>query len=481
MSDGRGDDGARRATLARLLARPGADFLLGGLILVSVGLTVIDRSSAHASVTIEAAAHAISLVFAVELALRYRVARSPASFFREYAVDVVSVVPVLSAVLFVKEGLSPGAVTGWVGALSLLRILRLARLLKILRQRSLVFSSSMRRGAREVMFASGLVLLTVVFASAALVTFERDDNPAIRTFGQAFWFSVYSVVAAEPIPNPPVTFGGHVVAVAVILTGLLFFATVIGTVSAVVTDRLRGGEIFVDWQDLRDHLIICGYGRSAEIVAEEYVSAYPDDESPIVLIAELEKPPSFSHPQVARRLQFLNEDFTKIEVLEKAGVKRAARCILLSDTSKGRLDRDADARTVLAALTIERMNPKVYTCAEINHREHAHHLKMGGVNDFVVAGEHNAFLLAQSVVTRGVMSVFSELFTHAHGNRFARATAPSRWKGKRFSEVLAPLKEEHDALLVAVQAGAELSINPADYVFEGGEDVVLICSRRVEL
>jgi len=190
--------------------------------------------------------------------------------------------------------------------------------MKIARHRVLLFPRVLRKGAREVFFASGFVMLAVVFASAALVMFERDSNPSLGTFPQAFWFSVYSVIATEPIPGPPHTFGGHVIAVFVILTGLFTFATVVGTISALVSDRMRSGDLIADWEDLRDHLIICGFNRKAEIIIKEYINAYPDDDRPIVVLAELEGGIPQLRDAVSRtRVQFLNDDFTKLEALEK--------------------------------------------------------------------------------------------------------------------------------------------------------------------
>jgi voltage-gated potassium channel len=272
------------------------------------------------------------------------------------------------------------------------------------------------------------------------------------------------------------------VAVIVILTGLFTFATVVGTISALVSDRMRSGDLIVDWEDLRDHLIICGFNRKAEIIIREYIAAYPDDDRPIVVLAELEGGvPQLRDPASRARVQFLNDDFTKLEALEKAGIRRAARCILLADLSKGRKERDADARTVLAALTIERLNPGIYTVAEINRREHAHHLEMGKVNDYVVSGEQSAFLLAQSAITRGVMSVFSELLTREHGNRFSRCALTQAWKGRTFVELMVHMKEAHNALLVGVEEGEKIVVNPTSYVFTGAEDVVLIAARDVKL
>lgn len=472
-----------RSALHRFFQRPFVESSLGALILASAALTVVETTSGGPSTWVMLTVHVISAIFVVELLLRFKIAPSRRGFFREYWLDILSLMPLLGALdhFFPHPGETPRAPT-WLAALALLRIFRLFRLLKIARHRALLFPRVLRKGAREVFFASGLVLLAIVFASSALVMFEREANPSMRTFSQAFWFSVYSIVAAEPIPGPPQTFGGHVVAVLVILTGLFTFATVVGTISALVADRMRTGELIMDWEDLRDHLIVCGWNRKAEIIIREYVNAYPDDDLPVVVVAELEGGVPTVRDAAARgRVQFLNDDFTKIEALEKAGVRRAARCILLADTSKGRKERDADARTVLAALTIERMNPAVYTVAEIHRREHAHHLEMGKVNDYVVSGEQSAFLLAQSAITRGVMSVFSELLTREHGNRFARCSVTKTWKGKTFMDLLVYMKKDHNALLVGVAEGEKIVINPSEYVFKGDEDVVLIAAGDVRL
>lgn len=463
-----------KQAIARLLNRRWFEVVLGGLIIISVALTVVEIATPSTRLWAVYTVHAISLLFVAELVVRWRVAPSARRFFRDYWTDCLSVVP-LAAI-----GGAPTPPT-WLGALALLRIVRLFRLLKIARHLVLLFPRVLRQGAREMFFASGFVLLAVVLASSALVTFERHSNPALDSFTKAFWFSVYSVVAAEPVPTPPTTVGGHIAAIFVILTGLFAFATVVGTISALVADRINSGDLVMEWEDLKDHTIVCGWSRKANIIVRELLAAFPDDDRPVVVVAEFEQGHPPLDPDVRARVQFLNDDFTKIEALEKAGVKRAARAIIVADTARGRKERDADARTVLCALTIERLNPEVYTCAEIHRRENGHHLEMGKVNDYVVAGEHSAFLLAQSTITRGVMKVFSELLTHTHGNRFSRCVVPGRWKGKTFVELMTHVKQKHDALLVAVAKGEDTVVNPKDYVFTGGEDIVLISQADVRL
>jgi voltage-gated potassium channel len=236
----------------------------------------------------------------------------------------------------------------------------------------------------------------------------------------------------------------------------------------------------MNWDELDDHILICGWNRKAEIIVGEYVSAKPG--VPIAVIAKLDGDPQFTDPNLRKEIQFLNEDFTKAAALELAGVRRASTCIILSDTTRGRNERDADARTVLTALTVEKLNPEVYTCAELNRREYSDHLALGNVNSFVVSGEHSAFLLAQAALNQAALGIFSELLSYSAGNRFCRLRVPESWKGKTFFEALVIVKEKHDAILIAVADGkGGMTVNPHAYVFEGGEEAVAITTKDIDI
>ena len=176
---------------------------------------------------------------------------------------------------------------------------------------------------------------------------------------------------------------------------------------------------------------------------------------------------------------FLNDDFTRVAALEKAGIHRAQTCIVLSDTSGQRSEQDADARTILAALTVEKLNPDVFTCAELQNASYGTHLKMGGVNDYVVSGEYGAYLLAQAATNRGLMSVFTELMTYERGNEFYRMTVPASCIGKTFRECLGALKDQYDVILIAVHPqGGTMQINPKEHCFQVDDDVVVIAEKE---
>ena len=339
------------------------------------------------------------------------------------------------------------------------------------------------RNVRETVVVCFAVGLALSAGTLGVLSFERARNPELSSFGKTFWFSLFSLMGNEPVGTMPVTTGGKIVSAGIIFIGLVAFATITGTVSAFVSERLRVEKPIVDWHKLEGHLMICGWNRKAEIIVKQYKDSACTPHMPVVVIAECEGAPPFSDQTLRAHVQFLNEDFTKVEALEKAGVHRAAKCIILSDTSKGRKDRDADARTILAALTIEKLNHDVYTCAEINRREYAQHLEMGNVNDYVVGGEHSAYLLAQAAITRGVMRIFEELLTYEkHANKFLKCTVSAAWDGKSFEELLVHLKKEQDALLIGVSdIHGSVRVNPSNLILHEGDELVVIASKAPQI
>ena len=86
---------------------------------------------------------------------------------------------------------------------------------------------------------------------------------------------------------------------------------------------------------------------------------------------------------------------------------------------------------------------------------------MGQVNDYVVSGEYGAYLLAQATLSRGLLGVYGELLTYRRGNEMYRAPIPASWHCRTFNEMLHQLKEEKDAILIAVvKQDGSLEVNP---------------------
>ncbi len=463
-------DGARPSRARRLVSRPAFHLATVGLIVAWVGLTVTEIAVGEASTAgglLRRLSVGFAAVFAVELALRWRASSTTGRFLREHWSDLVAVASV-----------APGLAAAYP-ATRLLRLLRVPTMVASMRRLPAIPGIPRRNTASRAFGLAAAIGLTAVTATAALLAFEGQDNPELHTFGQAFWFSLYSIFATQPTPDPPLTLGGRVVSLLLIFVGLSTFAVFTGTVSAVVSQRLRGAEGGgVDLEELEGHIILCGWNRKAEIIVRECESARKGDPTPIVVLARFDGGTPRIDPALRSRVIFVDDDFTKVSALERAGVRRATTCILLSDTSRGRSERDADARTILGALTVEKLNPRVYTCAELNRREYAPHLALGSVDDFVVGGEHSAFLLAQAALNRGVSSVFNELLTYEYGHKFSRLAVKKEWVGMSYFDLFLEMKKTHNVTLVAVIGkDGKTRINPGDVRLAKGEDLVVIAAH----
>ena len=292
------------------LARPSVQLSVAILILAWMGVTVTEIAVANAA-WLEWVSLGMGVVFVIELAVRYVASTSHKRFLREHWPDGIAVLSV-----------TPGLALAWPAA-RLLRLLRVVLLLAIARKLPLPFAR--RRAVRRALGLLGFVTIASLACTAALLAFESGKNSALSSFGDAFWFSLYSIFATQPTPNPPVTLGGRIVSLVLIFVGLSTFALFTGSVSAAVLHRLRNEGAAMDWEDLEGHLVICGWNRKAEIIVREYDAAKKDDPMPVVVIAPIgdtQESPRSRIRICESAFSFLDDDFTKVSRAEK---KRASK------------------------------------------------------------------------------------------------------------------------------------------------------------
>lgn len=470
MGKSRGNRPGVSKSLERFFRSPVVECFIGLLILFSIFLTLGEFLLTAGAVDgyegqlhrVQWVSECITWFFVVELTLRFVATWSPRRYFREYWIDLLATIPSLFSGFFASR------------LMRFFRLLRILRVFGYVSRLSTNYPYIVRKGLFEYVTVCGLLLLTVLLGTSAMMLFEGGNG---MSYGEAFWFSLHSLFAGEPIPEAPDSLGGRIVAVFVMFMGLTIFAMFTGTVSAFMVERLRTKGKTLDSDRLENHVVICGWNAKAEIIIEEYRASHVSNDTPIVVVTQWEHDP----PEIAGPLQaqvtFVNDDFTKVPTLKRVGIEHAQVCIILNDTSAGRTEQDADARTILAALTAEKINPSVYTCAELNNRDYASHLQMGQVNDFVVSSEHSAYMMAQAAMNRGLMDVFKELLTHQHGNQFYRLAVPPSFYGKSFDDALVEIRNTHQALLIAVGKGHDMQVNPGDYTLKEDDEIVVIAQK----
>jgi voltage-gated potassium channel len=436
------------------------------LIVASVVLTVLEVVvGPEARPPLMLAGDVLTAVFAVELSLRFWVARKKARFFERYWIDILAVLPLVRPLRFLR----------------VLRVLRLFRAGMLFHRRFSSLTVRGRRGSEYLGIAVGTVTL-VVMCAMVLYRVEGGLNPSLDRFDKALWYAALSLVGGEPIGATPLTYVGRWTTMVLMVGGLSLFGVFVGFVSAGMvaglTRRLEVHELDID--ELQDHVVVCGWNQAAPTVIQELFGASERRDRAIVWVTERALTDE-QVPQVGVRPELLYRhvgDYTRVDVLEAVNVAEASSVVLLSDELIPRSAQDCDARTVLAALTVERMVPGVETVAMLHSRQNVELLKMAGVEEIIVGDLYSGMIVGSVQRNPGLVRVLDEILTNRHGNAFCTVRVPDRFAGQQVRALHTHLVEDHRALLVSVEVGGEMKVNPSpDLLLEGGERMVLLAEQ----
>ncbi len=463
-----------RAVVDRFLHHPVTELVLVILIITSVALLVAETAY-HESLApyrmLVYVSDAITSLFVLELLGRFWVARKKRRFFRRYWLDILAVMPLIRSFRLLRA----------------LRLLRLFRAGALTSRRLSAFGGVFRTASPELTLLASVSATLILASAVVLFLAERGSNPALAGIEKTLWYSVFSMISGGPVGAEPHTGTGRAVTLVVMLGGLTVFGIFVATISAAMVSRLtrRAGALEMDLDELTGHVVVCGWNRAGQSVLREI---FADAAAHVVLITEGERPPEDVPEEVHKtgRLYHVAGDHTRVEVLQAASIAHASAVVILADNLTPRPDQDRDARTVLAGLTVERIAPNAFTCAELTNRDNASLLKLAGVDEIVVPHEYSGVILGSVSRTRGLVEVLDEILTTTHGNGFHKVVLPEEEAHlPTVAELHRDLKEKHNAILVSLERRREgkkreLLVNPPpETPLQPGDLAVVIAANPI--
>jgi len=191
---------------------------LAVLFVVVYAWQVLDgRSTPGVHAVLEVVLWLIWLVFAVDYAVRLKLAVDKRRFFVTHLFDLLAVL-----LPMVRQ----------------LRVLRLINVLKVLNKR---FAGRFRQ--RVGVYAAGVTFLVGLCASLAVLDAERDHPDAsITTFGDAAWWTLTTISTVGYGDRYPVTWEGRLVAALLMIGGIALLGVITGTIASWLVERLSGVE-----------------------------------------------------------------------------------------------------------------------------------------------------------------------------------------------------------------------------------------------
>jgi len=253
-----------------------------------------------------------------------------------------------------------------------------------------------------------------------------------------------------------------VVGVGTMLFGFGVFAETLAENSFGIFRRQRQMERRL--KDLRDHFIVCGYGR----IGTEIVIEFEEHRVPYVIIERNDEPLDRLHKEEKLHVE---GDAASEEMLKRAGIERA----------KGLISAvDSDERAVYITLAARALNPRLYIIARAGHPESVRRLELAGADRVISPYRMAGHLMAELAVRPALVDVLDTLH-HGEseiGLEELLVNPKTGMLGKTLSD--AGLLEPSGAKLLALRRrDGSLHVNPSgDLPLEEGDLVIALGSEQ---
>ncbi len=300
------------------------------------------------------------------------------------------------------------------------------------------------------------IALSVFFSALtlAILAAEKASNPALESVSDAFWYTLVTITTIGYGDITPVTGLGRLVAVAIMSSGVVVFGAVSGKLASVFFDRQQKRERgLVKLRKKREHLVVCGWKPDMDSLVTGILRANPEMlPGDIVLVngASQERMYPILNSAALRGIHYVNGDFIEEETLERANVKTASNVMVLADYSQNYSEIEMDSRTVLAVITIKKMNRMSYVAAEILDPKFRKHLENERCDEIILSRQYEKRVLVSASGATGASHVLEHLFGEAENGGLTIVDIPEQGIGMNFGELSALFSASGSGILVGL-------------------------------
>ena len=320
---------------------------------------------------------------------------------------------------------------------------------------------------RNIIFAAVMLALVLSMGTAGYMILEEWN------FLDSLYMTVITISTVGFSEVNPVSNQGRILTMTILISCLGVLGYVVGTLTRTLVEGqllevMGRKKLERQIQKLKNHYIICGYGRVGRIICEEIKKSKP---APLVVIDK----DSTLTPKIEEDgyLYFLG-DATREECLLKAGILSAKGVATA-------LDSEAD--NVYITLTARGLNPDLFVLARAGRRGSEKKLERAGANRVVSPHQIGGFRMAQALLRPHVTEFIDFAFTDLDTN-LGMEEIPVRPDSKLsdISLVDSGIRQQFDLIIVAIsKATGEMLFNPASHTRIQIGDTLIALGQRSNL
>ncbi len=283
-------------------------------------------------------------------------------------------------------------------------------------------------------------------------------------FSDSLYFTLINITTLGLHEVIPLSNYGRLFTGFVVLSGLSVFFYLNAMIQEIVVDsRIRtifGRRRMRKLSKLQDHVIIAGFGIMGENVAE----ALQLEGKHFVVI---EKDPERFADAESRGYMVFNEDATTDANLLALNIRKASTFISLLNS---------DAQNMFTVLSARELNPNLFIISRSFEHGNINKLKKSGANIIISPYDLSSRRIVNTVIRPNVVNLI-DLVTQSRDLSLTLEEMlideDSIIRNKKIRE--SGIKENSNAIVVAVKRGEDLNFNPSpDFVLEIGDILILI-------
>ena len=311
-------------------------------------------------------------------------------------------------------------------------------------------------------------LVIAIFLSAGIVLFGTAGYMVIEGWGflDALYMTVITISTVGYREVHTVSVAGRIFTIFLVISGVGFILYMTGAlVQFLVEGRMRTilGRRRLDRKinRLKNHYIICGYGRIGRVVSRRIIRKPLD-------VVVIEKSPDLVPVMEADGMLYISGDAAHEENLIKAGIDRAKGLIAALAT---------DAQNVFLILTARQLNPELNIIARADRKESKKKLLAAGANVVESPYDVGALSMAQRILRPTVTNFLNLALAHRRKD-IQMEEIPVSPASSLVNVMLkdSAIRQNYNLILIAIKrSDGSMLFNPSyETVIRAGETVIAV-------
>lgn len=316
---------------------------------------------------------------------------------------------------------------------------------------------------RKIILFSSIIVIAILTGTLLYHKFEG------LSFFESFYMTIITISTVGYSEIRPMSVNGRIISIFIIIFSMTTIAFAVGSLLQIISS----GELNRIYKkkrklkmirQLKNHFIICGFGRIGRLIAEELSK---NDVNFVIVDTSLDEMDIMS----LSNYHFLHGDATNEDTLIEAGIMTAKGLIAA-------VRNEAD--NVYITLTAKGILPSLYVLARATDENAEKKLKRAGADRVMLPYTIGGQRMAQAVIRPNVVDFldFATLDNKLDlGMEEIAISEHSKLVGKNLIE--SNLRKDYGIIIIAVNKSAgEMVYNPSPlYTIESGDNLIILGNK----